>query len=292
MVTPSVAGNVGRSADDERPSARASPRRSGADARRLQRRHRRGAARAAALANSRSSRRSCSARRSRRSSPTWGWIPDPRPGDGRARRATRSPPAEQSAPSGARAMGWRASAAAGLAAARRVRSQACAPEVRPEPGIQARIATRAVCAGATPGAAQGDRTRPGGRVRALRRQGGQSFVGGRASAARPIGWRRAVDGGATALCLARSPCRRCGRPSAGTGRSGCCAAAWQAAVRPSAWSGRRSTSAMRASPTTPVPCRPVRRWWSAARRPAPPGCRSRRWCSSGCFRPGCRPSWH
>jgi hypothetical protein len=48
---------------------------------------------------------------------------DPRPPlRGRASEAgTRSLPAEKRAPSGARAMGWRASAAAGAAATRRVR---------------------------------------------------------------------------------------------------------------------------------------------------------------------------
>jgi hypothetical protein len=96
-----------------------------------------GAARAARAASGRSSRRSCSGRRSGRSSPTWGWIPGRRPGDGRARRgmATRSPPAEERSPSGVRAMGWRASAAAGVA----LRAVSA---IRPEPGIEARITTR------------------------------------------------------------------------------------------------------------------------------------------------------
>jgi hypothetical protein len=74
------------------------------------------------------------------SSPTWGWIPGrrpgdgrARPGDGRARRGTRSPQAEKRAPSGARAMGWRASAAAGVAAARRLWHQARARGRSQEP---------------------------------------------------------------------------------------------------------------------------------------------------------------
>ena len=74
-----------------------------------------------------------------------GWPPGRHPGDGeagRGTRATRSPPAEKHAQSAARAMGGRASAAAGLATARRVHRQARARDPgqdRDPPRLAARL---------------------------------------------------------------------------------------------------------------------------------------------------------
>jgi hypothetical protein len=64
--------------------------------------------------------------------------------------ATRSPPAERRAPSGARTMGWRSSAAAGVALG-------AVSGIGPEPGIEARIAT---CGRPQPGCVH-TRVRPG-----------------------------------------------------------------------------------------------------------------------------------
>jgi hypothetical protein len=64
--------------------------------------------------------------------------------------ATRSPPAERRAPSGARTMGWRSSAAAGVALG-------AVSGIGSEPGIEARIAT---CGRPQPGCVH-TRVRPG-----------------------------------------------------------------------------------------------------------------------------------